>query len=142
MLTVKYIETEGEYKSARTIREEVFIIGQNVPREIELDKHEDTATHILAVENERAIGTARWRYTNEGVKLERFAVPEPYRGKGVGVALVEFAINELKDENMLYLNAQEYVISFYQKLNFEGIGDIFYEASIPHQKMIYRKKEF
>jgi predicted GNAT family N-acyltransferase len=141
MLTVKYIETEGEYQSARAIRGEVFIVGQNVPREIELDEYEDTATHILAVENELAIGTARWRYTDEGVKLERFAVPEPYRGKGVGVALVEFAINELREKNMIYLNAQEYVISFYQKLNFEGIGDIFYEAGIPHQKMIY-KKEF
>jgi hypothetical protein len=38
MLTIKYIETEDEYQSARAIREDVFIIGQNVPREIELDE--------------------------------------------------------------------------------------------------------
>ena len=30
MLTIKYIETEDEYQSARAIREDVFIIGQNV----------------------------------------------------------------------------------------------------------------
>jgi len=138
MLTIKYIETEDEYQSARAIREDVFIIGQNVPREIELDEYEDTATHILALDDGHAIGTARWRYTNKGVKLERFAVPESNRGKGVGVALVEFALNELREEPVIYLNAQERAISFYEKLNFEGVEDIFYEADIPHLKMVYR----
>jgi len=138
MLHIKYIETEDEYYSARSIREDVFIAGQKVPREIELDEYENTATHILAVEDGHPVGTARWRYTNEGVKLERFAVPGPNRGKGVGVALVEFALNELREEPVIYLNAQEQVISFYEKLNFEGVEDIFYEADIPHLKMVYR----
>jgi predicted GNAT family N-acyltransferase len=138
MLHIKYIETVDEYYSARSIREDVFIAGQKVPREIELDEYENTATHILAVEDGHPVGTARWRYTNKGVKLERFAVPEPNRGKGVGVALVEFALNELREEPVIYLNAQERAISFYEKLNFEGVEDIFYEADIPHLKMVYR----
>ena len=141
MLNIKYIETEDENQQARIIREEVFIREQNVPREIELDEHEDTATHILAVEDGQTIGTARWRYTEEGVKLERFAVPEQQRGQGVGIALVEFALNELREENLLYLNAQEHVIAFYEKLNFEGVGDIFFEADIPHMKMVYKPKK-
>ena len=138
MLHIKYIETEDEYYFARSIREDVFIAGQKVPREIELDEYENTAIHILAVEDGHPVGTARWRYTNKGVKLERFAVPEPNRGKGVGVALVEFALNELREEPVIYLNAQERAISFYEKLNFEGVEDIFYEADIPHLKMVYR----
>jgi len=139
MLTVKYIETEDEYTTAVSIRKEVFIVEQNVPLEEEIDEYENTSTHILAFEDGKAVGTARWRYTDEGVKLERFAVLEPYRNHGVGRALVEFTVDELREENMLYLNAQEYVIPFYQKYNFEEIGDIFYEADIPHKKMIYNK---
>ncbi len=141
MLNIKYIETEDEYQQARVIREEVFIRGQNVPREIELDEYEDTATHILAVEDGQAVGTARWRYTEEGVKLERFAVPEQHRGQGVGIALVEFTLQELWNEEFIYLNAQEHVIAFYKKLNFEGVGDIFLEADIPHMKMVYKPKK-
>ena len=53
---------------------------------------------------------------------------------------VEFTVDELREENLLYLNAQEYVIPFYRKFNFEEIGDIFYEAEIPHKKMVYNKE--
>ncbi|HBN46041.1 MAG TPA: GNAT family N-acetyltransferase [Candidatus Marinimicrobia bacterium] len=141
MLHIKYIETEDEYQQARVIRAEVFIRGQNVPQEIELDEYEDTATHILALDDGNPVGTARWRYTDEGVKLERFAVPEQQRGQGVGIALVEFALNELREENLLYLNAQEHVIGFYEKLDFEGEGNIFLEAEIPHLKMVYKLKK-
>ncbi len=141
MLSVKYIETEDEYITAVTIRKAVFIVEQHVPLEEEIDEYEKIATHILALENSKAVGTARWRYTDDGVKLERFAVLEPYRNHGVGRALVEFAVDELREENMLYLNAQEYVIPFYRKFNFEEIGDIFYEAEIPHKKMVYNKEK-
>lgn len=140
MLKIKYIETDEEYLSAREIREEIFIEGQGVPREIELDEHEDTATHILAVADGNILGTARWRFTEKGVKLERFAVPEQHRGKGVGVALVQFALDELREENTIYLNAQEQVIGFYEKLNFNGEGDKFNEAGISHLKMVYNPK--
>jgi|TARA_B100002003_G_scaffold27421_1_gene22707 predicted GNAT family N-acyltransferase len=140
MINVKYIETENEYNSALSIRKEVFIEEQNVSIEEEIDEYEKIATHILALDNSKAVGTARWRYTDDGVKLERFAVLEPYRSHGVGRALVEFTVDELKEENLLYLNAQEYVIPFYRKFNFEEIGDIFYEAEIPHKKMVYNKE--
>ena len=88
MINVKYIETENEYNSALSIRKEVFIEEQNVSIEEEIDEYEKIATHILALENSKAVGTARWRYTDDGVKLERFAVLEPYRSHGVGRALV------------------------------------------------------
>lgn len=140
MLSVKYIDTEDEYITALSIRKAVFIEEQHVPYDEEIDEYENTATHIIALEDSNAVGTARWRYTVDGVKLERFAVLEPYRNHGVGRALVEFAIDELREENILYLNAQEYVIPFYRKFNFEEIGNIFYEAEIPHKKMVFNKE--
>ena len=113
MLNIKYIETEDEYQQARIIREEVFIREQNVPREIELDEHEDTATHILAVEDGQTIGTARWRYTEEGVKLERFAVPEQQRGPAGGdhpavdLCYLQRSIDLRLDLHQLSLTAEE-----------------------------------
>lgn len=139
MLTVKYIETENEYRSALAIRKVVFIEEQHVSRDEEMDEYEDSATHIIALKDGQALGTARWRFTDEGVKLERFAVLKSFRNDGLGSTLLQFALDELREESNIYLNAQKQVIPFYEKFNFISVGNIFYEASIPHQKMVYRK---
>jgi predicted GNAT family N-acyltransferase len=70
------------------------------------------------------------------MKLERFAVIKQYRGYGVGKALVLFILEELKMEESIYLHAQESVIKFYTKLGFKIVGDRFFEADIPHIKLI------
>ncbi len=139
MLIVKYIETEKEYQSALAIRKEIFIKEQRVSRDEEIDEYEDSATHIVVLKDGQALGTARWRFTDEGVKLERFAVLKSFREDGVGTALLQFALDELREESNIYLFAQKQVIPFYEKFNFISVGHIFYEASIVHQKMVYRK---
>jgi predicted GNAT family N-acyltransferase len=138
-IEVKIAESEKEFQMCLTIRRQVFIIGQNISEKLELDDDTISATSFLAMVSNEPIGTARFRYTEFGVKLERFAVLNTSRNLGVGKALVLFILNQLKDEKTIYLNAQESVISFYSKLGFEKVGDIFIEAEIPHQKMIYKK---
>jgi len=138
-IDIKVIETDDDYQSCLFIRKQVFIIGQNIPVEIELDDDKIDATYFLANLSGNPVGTARYRKTDFGIKLERFAVLENARNFGVGKALVLFIINYLKNEKMIYLNAQKSVIGFYEKLGFGQIGDQFYEASIPHKKLIYKK---
>ena len=138
-IEVKIAESEKEFQMCLTIRRQVFIIGQNISEKLELDDDTISATSFLAMVSNEPIGTARFRYTEFGVKLERFAVLKTSRNLGVGKALVLFILNQLKDEKTIYLNAQESVISFYSKLGFDTVGDLFYEAEIPHQKMIYNK---
>ena len=138
-IDIKVIETDDDYQSCLFIRKQVFIIGQNIPVEIELDDDNIDATYFLANLSGNPVGTARYRKTDFGIKLERFAVLENARNFGVGKALVLFIINYLKNEKMIYLNAQKSVIGFYEKLGFGQIGDQFYEASIPHKKLIYKK---
>jgi predicted GNAT family N-acyltransferase len=138
-IEVKIAESEKEFQMCLTIRRQVFIIGQNISEKLELDDDTISATSFLAMVSNEPIGTARFRYTEFGVKLERFAVLKTSRNLGVGKALVLFILNQLKNEKTIYLNAQESVISFYSKLGFEKVGDIFIEAEIPHQKMIYKK---
>ena len=138
-IEVKIAESEKEFQMCLTIRRQVFIIGQNISEKLELDDDTISATSFLSKVSNEPIGTARFRYTEFGVKLERFAVLKTSRNLGVGKALVLFILNQLKNEKTIYLNAQESVISFYSKLGFEKVGDIFIEAEIPHQKMIYKK---
>ncbi len=135
------ISSQTDLDKTFAIRRQVFCIEQKVSEEIEMDEFDDVATHILAYIDEKPVGTARWRFTEEGAKMERFAVLKEYRGNGVGEELVKYTLDKLKDNEFIYLNAQESVIKFYEKYGFEAVGDRFYEADIPHRKMIWRKRE-
>jgi predicted GNAT family N-acyltransferase len=139
--TVRIITSEEDFKKAYKIREEVFVIEQNVPREDEYDVFEKESVHFLAVNSNVPCGTCRWRYTPYGVKLERFAVLKAYRGKQIGSALVSACIvNIVEDKDykgqQLYLNAQMDAMPLYAKFGFKPEGDMFLECDIEHLKMV------
>ena len=113
---------------------------QNVPEDVEIDQYEDISNHIVALLDEEFIGTARWRKTEDGIKLERFAVLKEKRGLGIGKKLVEFILEKIKNEPFVYLHAQDHVISFYKKFGFIPVEDHFYEGGISHQKMIWKQE--
>lgn len=137
-IDIKQIKDPKMLEQAFAIRRQVFCIEQNVSEEIEMDEFDDIAIHILAYIDDKPVGTARWRYTKEGAKMERFAVLKEARGKGVGEALVKYTLDKLKDYDSVYLNAQESVINFYKIFGFVLAGNRFYEADIPHRKMVLK----
>ncbi len=119
------------------IRQKVFVEEQNVSRDEEYDTHEDESMHYMLLVEKQPAGTARWRFTNEGIKLERFAVLPAYRGKGIGTVLLNKVLEDVKlHDKKIYLNAQVKAMNFYKRAGFYAVGDIFYEANIPHYKMI------
>ncbi|GGG35316.1 GNAT family N-acetyltransferase [Hymenobacter glacieicola] len=125
---------------ALAIRHTVFVLGQNVPAELENDFHDRTdATHYLARTAEGTpCGAARWRVTELGVKLERFAVLEAYRNQQVGAALLAAVVQDVRashPEALVYLNAQLPAVRFYERHGFERVGEKFVEADIEHYKM-------
>ena len=134
---MKIVKTRGELDQAKAIRRRVFIVEQSVPPEIEMDVYDKTATHVLAMVNGEPAGTARWRQTRHGIKLERFAVPKRLRGRGIGECLLMFVLDQITGSQRIYLHAQSDVVSFYEKYGFTCVGEGFFEAGIPHRKMIY-----
>ncbi|MFC1760369.1 GNAT family N-acetyltransferase [Candidatus Neomarinimicrobiota bacterium] len=138
-IEIKQVINSTDLERAYAIRRQVFCLEQNVPEDIEMDEFDEDSTHILAYINDNPVGTARWRSTEDGAKMERFAVLNEFRGKGVGEALVNYTLGKLKDYDCIYLNAQESVIKFYEKFGFDVVGDRFYEADIPHKMMILKK---
>jgi predicted GNAT family N-acyltransferase len=119
------------------IRRRVFIEGQRVPEEIEIDGRDAAAAHFLATERERPIGTARLRGYDGMAKVERVAVLPEYRGSGVGRALMEAAEAGARERGFaaVVLHAQEHVAPFYERLGYRREGATFLEADIPHVKM-------
>jgi len=135
-IKIKQISSDGQLQQAFAIRKKVFCVEQNVSEKIEMDRFDKFSNHILAFVDEKPIGTARWRFTVDGAKLERFAVLKEHRNTGVGKAMVEFVLNQVKELGEVYLNAQESVIPFYEKFGFKTVGERFFEADIPHKKMV------
>jgi predicted GNAT family N-acyltransferase len=118
------------------IRREVFVDEQNCPPELEWE-FEDESTHFLATVDGEPAGASRWRKTDKGYKLERFAVLQKFRGMGVGQELVKTVLDDLPaDATYVYMHAQIQAVSLYEKFGFEKTGPEFEEAGIRHYKMV------
>jgi predicted GNAT family N-acyltransferase len=126
----------NELEKVFAIRREVFVVEQNCPPELEWE-FEDESTHFLATVDGEPAGACRWRKTDKGYKLERFAVLKKFRGMGVGQELVKTVLEDLPaDADYVYMHAQIQAVSLYEKFNFEKTGPEFEEAGIRHYKMI------
>lgn len=135
-IEVKKVTSQEELDKVFNIRRIVFVGEQNCPPELEWE-NEDVSTHFLATLDGEPAGACRWRRTDAGYKLERFAVLKEYRGRKVGQALVTAALADLPaDATYIYLNAQLDAMGLYAKFGFVAEGEQFEEAGIQHFKMV------
>lgn len=139
-LTLKRFKTNDKklFNMASEIRDVVFCKEQKVEKEIEFDGLDDEAEQYLVFADDTPIATSRWRLTEKGVKLERYAVLKQYRGIGAAKMLLLSNINDTrKYKKPIYLNAQITAQKFYEKYGFVPKGNIFWEANIKHVTMYY-----
>jgi predicted GNAT family N-acyltransferase len=145
MTTVEKITDLRDLDAAFTIREKVFVGEQNVPADAEYDAHDRTGTtrHYLARVEGQPAGAARWRPTDRGVKLERFAVLPEFRNRGVGEALVHRVLADIRaeapDAAQVYMHAQLRAIPLYERTGFQKVGEMFAECDIQHYQMVLSK---
>jgi len=139
MILVKVVTNDEDFQKALEIRSKVFVEEQGVPLEEDQDEFDTSSTHYLAYFNSKVCGTCRVRNTPKGQKIERNCVLPEFRNKGIGKKMLHHIIQQLDPAYPIYLHAQIGVQLFYESLNFEAKGDIFYEANIPHVLMILKK---
>lgn len=137
-MDIQEIKDNKHMEAAFEIRRLVFVIEQQVPANEEYDEYEESSTHLIATEMGFPVGTCRFRNTEKGIKLERFAVLKNFRKNGVGGELVLKCLEHpllSKPGLYIYMHAQEHAIGFYEKFGFTQSGDRFYECNIPHFEM-------
>ena len=117
------------------IRRLVFIEEQNVPEELEWDEFDDISIHFLVTQNDQLIACARLKPDGQ---IGRMAVLASHRNQGTGSSLLKFVLQQAVKTKLdkVFLHAQKTAISFYEKHGFTAVGDIFYEANIPHREML------
>ena len=132
------------------LRHEVFVIGQDVPEELERDELDEGADHAVARRDGVVIGTGRLvdgRISEEG-ELEpgttgtvgtigRMAVADQARGSGTGRALLDLLVARAADRGLpaVELHAQLHARGFYERAGFTPFGAVYLEAGIEHLGM-------
>ena len=122
-------------ESCRRVRDTVFVHEQKVPAELEHDGKDAECLHVLAfLQGGEPVGTGRLLPDGH---IGRMAVLAPWRGQGVGAAMLALLIEEARERGhvAVALNAQVSALGFYQVFGFEEVGDRFMEAGLAHQAM-------
>ncbi len=132
-----HIADEREKEAVLALRFEVFVTEQQVPPEIELDREDEFAIHIIAYEDGMVIGCGRIVLAGDNAHMGRIAVKKEYRNRGVGTERCTFIIEYclINGIRRIWLNSQFQAIEFYKKLGFIPKSKIFTEAGIEHIRM-------
>ena len=120
------IDVTQDLEACLKLRFEVFVDEQGVPVEEERDALDDSATHLLALQD----GTP---------EIGRVCVVKTARGTGLGAKLIEACVNVARNQagiTRAKLGAQTHAIGFYEKLGFEVYGPVYLDAGIDHRDMV------
>lgn len=148
-LEVRLVRQE-ELPEVYALRYEVFVVGQDVPEELERDELDAVADHVVARLDDRAVGTGRLvdGRIDENGRLEpgttglvgtigRMAVTQQARGTGTGRALLDRLIARAAERGLptVELHAQLHARGFYERAGFSPFGEVYLEAGIEHLGM-------
>jgi predicted GNAT family N-acyltransferase len=140
----------SDMAAAYALRHEVFVIGQDVPPELERDDLDESAEHVVALDGDRIVGTGRLVNGRIGEDLRlvdgtpgnvgtigRMAVAASARGAGVGRALLDLLVDRARALALpaVELHAQLHAKEFYERAGFEPFGAVYLEAGIEHVGM-------
>ena len=126
-------------EDAFLVRQEVFILEQGVPAQLELDEFDSSAAHVLAYQDSDCIGTGRLvNLGDKQAQIGRMAVLAKFRGKGVGRQILRKLVDLAASQGArkIILHSQVSAIPFYEKQGFQAQGDVYDEAGIPHRNMM------
>jgi predicted GNAT family N-acyltransferase len=131
-IAIRWAAGPDDLRGAFALRELVFCEEQGVPREEELDEHDERALHVVALEeaSRGVIGTLRLLLDPGEAKIGRVAVAREWRRRGVALRMLQLALEEAREQ----LDA----VALYEKAGFAIESETFEEAGIPHVWMAQR----
>jgi predicted GNAT family N-acyltransferase len=115
----------------------VFCVEQGVSAAADRDGRDDEATHIVAVDGGRVVGTCRLLFRGRVARLGRLAVEPERRGGGIAAAILREADSVAVEQAAMSisLHAQTYALQLYLDAGYEERGPAFTEEGIEHVAM-------
>ncbi len=135
-LPIRWAVGPEDVRGALALRERVFCGEQGVPREQEVDEHDEHALHLVALDGDsgRVIGTLRLLLDGEDAKVGRVAVEREWRRRGIAARMLALALDQAQARGCVRarLASQLAVVSVYEQAGFAVESDRFEEAGIQH----------
>ncbi|GAB3145161.1 GNAT family N-acetyltransferase [Micromonospora sonneratiae] len=118
------------------LRVDVFVVEQECPYpEIDGRDVEPDTRHLWVAEDDTPVACLRLLVDPDGVRrIGRVAVAKSARGRGYADRLMTEALR-LVGAHPCVLDAQTYVVDFYQRHGFTVSGPEYLEDGIPHRPM-------
>lgn len=124
-------------------RTAVFVVEQDCPY-LEVDGKDPDSYHLFAEKEGELV--AYLRILPPGISyseasLGRILVKKEWRGQGLAEELVSRGIDYLKKElkeEVIKIQAQNYLRKFYQSFGFQAISEVYLEDNIPHIDMLLK----
>jgi predicted GNAT family N-acyltransferase len=131
------VESDKDYDAVLSVREDVFIKEQGIPRGIEIDADDEKSIYVLVTEDKEPLGCGRILFKEGYAKLGRIAVKKDRRRQGIGRDICNGLMQIATEHGVkhIVLHAQLSVVKFYEKLGFSKVGNTFKEAGIEHIRM-------
>ena len=128
------IAQDQDLAAVFALRHEVFVVGQDVPEDLERDDLDDVCVHAAALIDGVLVGTGRLR--PDGI-IGRMAVAESARRQGVGAAVLALLEQAAAERGLteVELHAQLHAAGFYDRAGYERVGEVYLEAGIEHVTM-------
>ena len=136
MTTIR-MAAQNDMPAIYALRYDVFVLGQDVPPDLERDDLDEGADHALAELAGAVVGTGRLvapGLAEPSATIGRMAVADSARRRGVGAAVLtrleQRAAEHGWDE--VELHAQVHAQDFYRRAGYAPFGEVYLEAGIEH----------
>lgn len=137
-ILINKVSSADDIQKCLDIRTEVFVNGQSVPENEEIDGKDPDSDHYLLTIDNSPVGVARVRYIDDFAKIERVGILSDFHGLGLGAKLMMVILSDIKRSAEVVtakLSSQTYAIPFYEKLGFVVCSEEYMDANIPHKDM-------
>ncbi|MEW6997199.1 GNAT family N-acetyltransferase [Colwelliaceae bacterium BS250] len=133
---VNVVNWQQAKQKLKSVREKVFVYERRIPYEVEFDRNDLKAFHVLITDeiNDEPIATGR--ITNLG-EMSRICVVRSKRKSPAGKQVIDTLLdiagkNSLKE---VFINSSLDAVDYFSRHNFQTVGSVFMEAGMPRQRM-------
>lgn len=124
-INIVIVSNDEEYAQAMQVRREVFVEEQNISPQKEFDGNDHSATHVLAIYENKPIGTMRIRYFSNFVKMERMCVLRDFRKTDTSELIMQKGMEFVaqKGYETVYGICKKELLNRWRRDGFEKIPD-------------------
>ncbi len=125
-ISIKEVSTAEDLEQAQEIRVKVLESEQGFPHDVNVDGLDQSADHVLILDDGVPVATARLTVTDSGEgKIARIAVLGSHRGIGLGRRLIRALEGAAKARGLqtIHLEPHAHLEPFFRALGYERISE-------------------